>query len=213
MKKLISILFSALLIVTICLSTLSGCDIIPQKETSEERLYNWLLENGELINGTRLVYTDNNFSLHYDTSYAHKLFVTYSVTDYKGYQVETKMPLFIEDEKVLANITLINAEGFTRGLEYYHTPQHFTNKTPIEHGDTTGDTISMADYPHEYVDGKIVVKVPEEDKPKIEELEKMNALCEELAHDNLCSILDWLSEKICPSAEMDIADFGYEAYK
>ncbi len=209
MKKFIVSLFSAILIVSICLSTLSGCD----KAYSKERLYNWLLDNGELVNGTKLVYTDNEFALHYDTGYVHELFVTYSLTDYEGYQLEVRVPLFINGEKVLSTITLINNNGFTRGLEYYHTPKSFTNKTPIEHGDTIGDTISMADYPHEYVDGKVIVKVPEEDKPKIEEFKRMGSLCEELSHEMLCDILDWLKNSLCPSAEMDISDLGYKAYK
>ncbi len=220
MKKFAIKLSTILLLVVICLSTLYGCST---KETSEDAkdndyLYNWLLENGELINGTALIYEeklDENkvFALHYDTGYVNELFVTYSITDYEGYQLEATLPLFIDDDKVLSHLTLINADGFTRGLEYYHTPNSFTSKTPVEHRDTYGDTISMEDYPHEYVDGKIVVKVPDEDKAKIEELKRMNNLCEELSHGTLCNILDWLNEKICPLAEMKISDFGYKAYK
>ena len=211
MKKLAIFLFSTLLLVTICLSTFAGCSLSLKKD--KDYLYDWLLENGALVNGTKLVYSDNNFSLHFDTGYVHELFATYTVTDYEGYQLEVRLPLFTEDEKVLSTITLINAEGYTRGIEYYHTPGRFTNKTPIEHGDAIGDTLSYADYPHEYVDGKIIVKVPEEDKPKIAEYEKMYALCEELSHGTLCDILDWLTEEICPLAEMNISDFGYKAYK
>ena len=182
-------------------------------EKDGDYLYNWLLENGELVNGTKIVYSDNDFSLCYDTAEPYtKLFVVYSVSDYEGYQLEARVPLFglaIES----SSITLINDEGFTRGLKYSHTPSSFTNKTPIKHVDTFGDTISTADYPLEYVDGKYVMHVPEEDKPKLAELKRMNALCEELAHKSLCSILDWLSAEICPLADMEMSDFGYFDYK
>lgn len=210
MKKLLIIL----LLVSICLSTFTGCS----KKKDEDYLYNWLLENGELVNSSALVYeekidSNKTFALHYDTGYINQLFVTYSITDYEGYILEAQMPLFIEGEKVLSSITLINADGFTRGLEYSHNPKQFTNKTPVEHGDATGDILSYADYPHEYVDGKIIVKIPEEDKPKFAEYEKMYDLCKELSQETLCDILDWLTEEICPLAKMDISDFGYKAYK
>jgi hypothetical protein len=97
---------------------------------------------------------------------------------------------------VEAWISLMNSDGFTRGLEYYHNPETFTKKTPIEHSDTFGDTLV----------------VPESTKEEIEELEKMNELCEELAHGSLCSIIDWLNESLCPKAKFKLSDLGYSHY-
>ena len=184
----------------------------------KEYVYNWLLENGELINGTELVYSDKIDSFHtYKLCYSSNmvgsnLCAVYVINNYNGYNVSLTLPLYTNSNNVLTYISIDNAEGFERGLEYYHNRNIFQRKSPITHNDTYGDTIDLSKYPHKEVDGKIIVDVPQDVKEQLNEMKHMNALCEELAQESLCSILDWLKTKICPLADMELSDFGYEKY-
>lgn len=198
MKSKIVSLSALCLLLSICITILGGCST--EKAKDEEYLYNWLLENGELVNGTKLVYEEKLedgkvFALHYDTGYTHELFVTYT-TNYDGYELKVRLPLLTDSSKVITWLTLVNNDDFTHGLEYYHNPDTFTKKTPIEHGDGFGDTIV----------------INEATKEEREEWEKMYKLCAELAHESLCSLIDWLNESLCPKAKLELSDLGYLKY-
>jgi hypothetical protein len=120
--------------------------------------------------------------------------------------------VFTDFNLVAATISLANIDGFTRGLKFYHDRETFQKRSPISHGDSYGDTIDLSEYPHEYIDGKYHVDIPYEVKVKLEEMDNMNALCESLAQPSIREILDWLNTSVCPLADMDLSDFGYEKY-
>ena len=219
MKRSITILSSMILLVAICLSTLSGCVI----KNSEENLYSWLLENGELVNGTELMYKDNSFALY--TGHSQKMFVDYTISDYKGYEITVQLPLFSESKKVVAKITVQNKDSSSI-FECYHYPDSFTMKTPLEYGVKNEypdfDVINLDDYgTMVYEDGKYVFHFDESKREEYEkktsynaEITKQRELREEIAkdisHKSIAAILDWINEEV---AKVDISDLGYKVYK
>lgn len=227
MKRSIIVLSSIVLLIAVCLCIFSGCKQEAAKKISpEERLYNWLLDNGELINGTNLVYQDNNFSLH--TDHSKKMFVDYTISDYNGYEITIQLPLYSESKKNKVKISVQNTDSSST-LACYHYPETFTLKTPLEY-DTLSqypdyDYINMSEYgTTKSEDGKMVFYVDESKREELEERKQYNAeidvqrnlrekIAKEISNKSISDILEWLQLEICPEAEMDISDFGYKAYK
>lgn len=224
-KKTVITLLATLLVTIICLSSLCGCS---PKETPKDKqyLYNWLLENGELVNGTELMYQDNTFTLR--TDHSQGMFVDYVIPNYNGYEITVQLPLFSESENTSTTISVQNEDSSTT-LTYCHTAKDFTTKSPIKHDDIHSypplETIIMDDYgTFKYENGKLVFHLDESKREEYEQKTKINKeiktqqelrenIAKELAHETLCEILDWLNDEICPLTEMDISDFGYNAYK
>ena len=221
MKKLAVILFSILLLIAICLCTFSGLPLEVKKD--KDYLYDWLLENGELMDGIDLMYKDGNFTLR--TDHSRKMFVDYTIPDYDGYEVKVQLPLFNESEKITATISVHNNDSSSTVL-CYHSPKNFTMKTPLEY-DTTYvypdyGYIIMSDYGTTvYEDGKYVFHLDEDKREEYEKKKQYNAeinaqrelrekIAKEVSHKSISEILDWLNEEI---AEMNISDFGYKSYK
>lgn len=211
----IKLLSSVLLLVIICISVFSGCST-----KDKDYLYNWLLENGELVNNTELIYKDNTFTLNAKSS--KKIFVEYKTINSDGYEITVQLPLYSKSEKVSTEIS-VESKDASSSLTYYHTANSFTRKTPIEYGSTSNypplNTITIGEYRNgEYIPPDKNQK--EENKRLQEENEKIKALhtihediAKGLSHESLCTILDWLNEEICPLAKMEISDLGYKAYK
>lgn len=172
-------------------------------EKDEAYLYDWLLENGELVGGTDLVYRHVTqqgvmYALNCNTENSEPYFwVSYIKPNYKGYEVRGHLPLDpnhrLYTNTIIASISLYDyEERITRGLDFSHNKKVFTNKTPIEFDDYFG-----------YDDFK----------NSMDKIIAMNDLCDELSHPTLCDMLDWLKDDVCPLAKMDMSDFGYEKYK
>lgn len=206
MKKVISI-FVVILLVS---SLLSACDngAHETKDTPRDAgyLYDWLTEYGTLVDGTCLQYSEkdadgNAFILCYNTNYVEKLrwHVQYTTTDASGRAINTQLFLFYEGNNVPARTTVFGADSFEdyyRTLEYFHAPAQFTHNSPISIGELDGST----------------VHVPDSDRALVEEILTMNTICEDNAQKNLCVILDWLKDSLCPAANMKISDLGYDKY-
>lgn len=226
MKRNITVFSSILLIITLSLAVFSGCTA---NVSSEELLYNWLLENGELVDGTELVYKDNAYTLC--TDHSKKMFVNYIIPVYNGYEVIVQLPLFVNSDEVTAEISVANEEG-TSTLAYYHNLKEFTVKSPIEFGSFThcpaliNETgILLDDYGEwVYENGKYTFRFDDSKRDEYEQLVKQNneiimqretreQIAKELSHKSILNILDWLKNEICTSAGIDISDLGYEYYK
>ncbi len=217
----------SLCIILICLFSLYGCFKYETQQLTknEKQLYNWLLENGELVNGTGLMYQDNAFTLH--TNHSQKIFVNYVIPDYNGCKVIVQFPLFSESENSSTSISVQSNDSST-SLIHFHTAKDFTKKSPIEYGDMNSYPplvpITLDDYgTFKEENGKLVFCLDENKREEYEQINKINeeisaqqGLCEnvakELAHETLCDILDWLNEEICPLVKMDISDLGYTNY-
>lgn len=213
MNKFFNKVFSFALCIVFCFS-LTSCK--PKKD--KDYLYDWLIENGELVGSTTLSFEDS-----IDTNHRYKLSyysygtidVEYFITDYEGYCVSSRLPLFTGEDKVSSSISLTNSDCLERGKYYSHYRSNFQRKSPITLGDFFGDEINLGGYSfikdgHFYVDYDAM---PDDFRAKVKTSQHMDDLCEELSHSSLCSILDWLNETICPLADMELSDFGYEKYK
>lgn len=224
MKRSIIVLSSIVSLIAVCLCIFSGC--ATPKLSPEERIYNWLLENGELIDGTNLVYQDNDFSLR--TDHSKKMSVDYTIPDYKGYEIAIQLPLYSDSKKVKVSISVKNTDSSST-FACYHCPKDFTLKTPLEY-DTLSqypdyDYIHMPDYgTTKYEDGKYVFHLDETKREEYEKKKQYNAeidnqrelrekISKEISNKSISDILDWLNKEICPSAEMKIADLGYKVYE
>lgn len=181
-KLLFGLCLVAHIIIFVCV-----CPLISKK--SEKHLYDWLEENGQLLNGTDLEYKQTGevgdlFVLRYSTVSAGMMYIEYS-THYEGYHITVELPLFYKDDGVLTRIEVENEDFLYRGLEYYHNRKEFTRNSPIEHHDWYGNTEAYG----------------------------MTSICEDFAQKSICKILDWMSESLCPSVKMELSDFGYTKYK
>lgn len=185
MKKCIKLLSVCCLVVHIIVFV-CGCTFITKQR--EKHLYNWLEENGQLLNGTDLVYQQTGevgdlFVLRYSTA-SSVMCIEYS-THYEGYHITVELPLFYEDNEVLTTIEVENEDFLYRGLEFSHNRKEFTRNSPIEHHDWYGNTEAYG----------------------------MTSICEDFAQKSICKILDWMSESLCPSVKMELSDFGYTKYE
>lgn len=224
-------LSSVFLLLAICLSVFNGCSAKDKNKDKDyvkdkDYLYNWLLENGELVDNTELLYKDNAFTL--STKGPKKIFVEYKTTNSDGYEITVQLPLYSKSEKVSTEIS-VESEDAGSTLTYYHIAKSFTRKSPIEYGSTSNyppfETINLNDYGELiYENGKYVLHVDENKREEYEQRKNKNAeieaqhiihedIAKDLSHESLCTILDWLKKKICPLAKMEISDFGYNAYK
>lgn len=196
MKKVASIISLFLVSITI----LSACG--PTKDA--DYLYDWLTEHGTLVNGTRLEYSymyepGSEITLCYDTAMGNSFYVNYTIKDYFGRKVITKLFLFSDSKEAPSCISVYGIGEYSdyyRSLEYYHAPALFTKNSPIERGELGGST----------------VHVPDSEKALITEILALNTICEDRAQTSLCRILDWLENTFCPAAKMSMSDFGYEKY-
>jgi hypothetical protein len=226
MKKFVS-LIAVLLLVVFCLSACSEnpqeTGTLPIQETEAspkdaDYLYNWLTEHGTLVGGTCLQYsaTDSSgikFTLCYDTNYVEKLRwqVQYITSDDSGRTINTQLFLFYDGSKTPVNISVDGSGcfyGYSRYMEYSINPQNFTNNSPIDMGNCDGSTV-VRDV---FIPGQGSTTVTDNKEGLQAELDTMDRICKDRAQKSLCVILDWLENTFCPTANMTMADFGYEKY-
>lgn len=218
MKRFALAIF-ALFLMTIGLGALSGCS--NQKENPQDVLYNWLLENGELVDGSDFVYKDGDFTLYTDSS--RKMFVDCIIHDYNGYEVTVQLPLFSGSKNVKGEIIVQNKDSYGRFF-CYHNPENFTMKTPLsfDRGYQNPDieTISLDDYgTFKDEDGKLIFCLDESKREEYErkkehneetnrQIELREGIAREVSHKAISSILDWLNKK----TNIDASDLGYAQY-
>ena len=199
MKRILSIIIILILIS----SLITACGSSPK---DADYLYDWLLEHGTLVEGTRLQYSDTDksgakFTLCYDTNYVDKLRwqVQHSTTDSSGRTIITTLYLFYNSNKSLSVISVCGSgafEDYYRLLDYFHNPAKFTRNSPIEIGDFSGSTVNI-----DNAESNLIAEITE-----------MNNICEDNTQTSLCLILDWLKDSFCPTANMTMSDFGYDNY-
>lgn len=182
----------------------------------EDYLYQWLTENGTLLDGTILHYTvqgpgNTLFTLAYDTrNYGD---------DFKWY-IESYTPV-INCMRTKVHVTLFwdsqdnpvwdstespawirvtgaeYLEGYGYELAYCHSPQTFTSNSPVKHG-------NFKEYLASDIDPLSAKGIA---------YSKMRSTCYSESQATLCQLLDWLKDSFCPVADMTMADFGYPMYK
>ena len=73
-------------------------------EEAHDILYNWLVDNGELKNGTTIYYSYHDFTI--TANAAQKINLTYSKGWVDGYNTSYSLPLLSNQEEVTLEITL-----------------------------------------------------------------------------------------------------------
>ena len=99
-------------------------------------------------------------------------------------------------------------DGYYRSMEYYHKPNTFTQNSPIERDGLNGSEVTN----DVFISGQGPTTVIDDTPGLQDQLNRMDAICEENAQKNLCVILDWLMDSFCPTANMKMSDFGYDRY-
>ena len=210
MKKYVSLVMVILLVI----SCLTACGKSKGKDADKgaDYLYDWLTEHGTLVDGgTCLQYSEiaaNGAEIALYHSTPDEWYVTYKVLDDSGYTVVTRLTLFGNASKAHANITVSgfgDFDAYWRCMEYFHNPKRFTRNSPIEQGAFSGSEVRVDVSVNAQGNYTIVDELASE-------MLMMNSKCEELAHERLCFILDWLKDSFCPTANMTMSDFGYNNY-
>ena len=188
----------------------------PDKST--ENLYNWLTEHGTLVDGTCLQYSEtdsygNEIILCYNTNYVKDLRwqIRYIKTDSSQRTITTTLFLFSGSKKYLSEISVHGFGIFSnyfRSMEYYHIPSTFTKNTPIEQKSFTGSQVTN----DIFISGQGPTTVVDNTPGLQDQLNNMDKICKDNAQQNLCVILDWLKDSLCPTVKMSMSDFGYNKY-
>ena len=215
-SKIITILISSIILLSAIITPILYFSLKNNKD--KEYLYNWLVDEGTLVDNSNLEYTTTkdgaSYSLCYSTDYIDSLnmMILYSSVTDEGYTISARIHLFTGDETVF----YISAENdeLNRWYKYSFTSSTYKNNTPLTYIDNDGYTIDISEYM--WFDGeKYHVdynSMPSEMKEKIETLKVLGGLCEDSAKPILNNMLNWLKDEICLLTNMNLSDFGYQKY-
>ena len=210
MKKVLFIILIILLVVTMSLAVFllkktRGTKQSPNSEetkSSENVLYDYLQENGRLVNGEDLVLESGNFVL--STDHSRKMYAVNNILDYNGYDVTVRLPLFEKGKKVTVVITVENETSLSE-IRCTVNPSDFTLKTPLDY------EVGIESPPIKVIYLKDTSTMNEEEikeyKKENREKEQYNIeveeqravreqIAKELSHEAIGAILDWLSKEL-----------------
>lgn len=224
MKRIISLIISITLLLSLILS-ITSCNGPKTPEEAHEILYNWLIDNGELENGTTVCYRSDKYVISADAS--QNITITYTAGKTDGYEASYTLPLLSNEKKVTLRMTLTDSKD-TYVFGCIHTPESYRKNTPLSYKEiSTPDliTINADDYGStQYKDGKYVFTLDPDKAEEYYELKERNEnirkgidKAEETAiansHSALEEILGWIENNVCESAGLTLSDLGYKAYK
>ena len=196
-----------------------------QNKLSNELIYDWLTENGELMNGTTISYTKNHINgdaLSVEATQDKEVKISFSTSLPNGLEVTCSMPL-ISDSVLSFNCKIV--DDTNTGTEKWCELEKatFTASSPIE----------LADFVCIYIDGKSAdgyinyqgksyreyfskkeSKVVREEIPqeKITVIESVGDNFGQLAQQSICNMLDCMSADLCPLWGIELSDLGYKRY-
>ena len=235
MKQIIS----AVLLITIICSVLLfsiGCqEEKPAEPKSLEEahsiLYNWLIDNGKLSNGTTLTYTNNNLTICTDSS--QTITVQYKAISSDGYNIVYELPLFSSSEKIAVRITLskkitaLNTTG-EFAFDCFIFPATYRKNTPLSYERVYTSpyqkTIRLNEYGStRYEDGKMIFTLDPDKADEYYALKKYNQQIDdatdraeqtaiEYSHSGISELLSLLESYVCKSAGLTLSDLGYKEF-
>jgi hypothetical protein len=194
-------------------------------EEAHDILYNWLVDNGELKNGTTICYSYHDFTI--TANAAQEINLSYSKGWIDGYNTSYSLPLLSNEEETTLEITLKKSED-TYVFGCIHSPETFRMNIPLSYEEISGPNykeIRINDYCSvRYENGKYIY-TPYPDKAdeyyalkdynkKIKEnTEKAKEAAIGYSHTALAEILVWLESDICKSTGLTLSELGYKSYK
>ncbi len=226
MKRIISLITVLTILLTLTVTSCKKEEPTPDPKTPEEAhdiLYNWLVDNGELKNGTTICYSYYDFTI--TANAAQEIELTYSKGWINGYNTSYSLPLLSNEEEVTLEITLKKSED-TYVFGCIHSPETFRMNIPLSYEEISvpsEKTTYFCLYWKEEGNRRYQAIIPgkEEEYYSIleynEQLEETIVQAEESAigysHTALAEILVWLESDICKSTGLTLSDLGYKAYK
>lgn len=197
----------------------------PKIEFNNEYVYNWLLDNGELINGTILSHTinyDNGAYLCLSSTSDKVITVIYSYVPSNGLSICLSMPLFSQSmlyfdcEIVDETITGVKKQCALNKID-------FTKNSPIEINDficfySDGYYIdhliyNNGKYYREYYSAQehavVQAEIPQTKVAIINSIDDNFAL---YAQKGVCVMLNSIYADLCPLWSIEMADLGFTKY-
>ena len=206
-----------------CANNKANSKKLKTPEEVHDILYNWLVDNGELKNGTTLYYSNKDFVI--TANAAQEINLSYSKGWIDGYNTSYSLPLLSNQEEVTLEITLKKSE-YTYVFGCIHSPETFRMNIPLSYEKIlvpNKKTVASCLYWKEEGNRRYQAIIPgkEEEYYSIleynEQLEKTIDQAEESAigysHTALAEILVWLESDICKPTGLTLSELGYKLYK
>lgn len=225
--------FLAFCVVITLIFCMFGCkkpqEKISETETSpkisNEIVYDWLLENGELTNGTSLSYTitsTNGDALNITANTDKTVELSYVSIPTANFEVTFTTKL-ISDNQHSFDCKIVDPTGTGKEYKLIVDKATFTSSSPIKEGNIIGfyidgsftDSILANNGKHFYeyfssTKGETVQKeIPTEKMAVIEAIEH---IFYQQAQESLCNMLDLMSSDLCVLWGIKLADLGYEKF-
>lgn len=189
-----------------------------------EFVYDWLLENGELVDSTELVYSINKedgSSLTIATDTSKAIGITYTFKE-NNYQITCGMGMF-GGNKHSFSCKVVDESSTGKENSYTFKKNSFNRNTPLsgkKHVNwyIDGDTIQSLIWKG----GKCVQEVysaskggsvdKEIPKEKVEKARTADEIITKDAQKYLCALLVVMEKDLCPLLEIDMKDLGYMSF-
>lgn len=217
MKRIISLL-TLITMVFVLAAGLMSCQPkqeqqSPKPKTAEQVfgiVYDWLLKEGELKNGTELVYTykssDTDVNINYKSSSENLIMFTMSFPDYNGNKLTLRYSIpYNEADRNHQTYTVRLESKKNRAFAwnvYSYSPSEFVKNSPVKANvpyTNQGTFVSTTARPYTE-----------------EEIQDGLALCKtlnEIHHRSHIVFLNWLRDSFCPDVGVTMADLGYLKYE
>lgn len=212
MKRIISLITALTILLTLAL-TVTGCkkeEPAPEQMTPEQVytiLYEWLLENGKLEEGTKLIYwyqlEQKSICVKYDSAFDGSIHFTMYFPDYKSYELKLTYTISKEstDDKQTYTVYLDSKTNRAYSFNSYsYDKEIFAKNSPVSSKSTVNSN-NTGSFPTPYT---------EEEK---QEGRKLSSMITDIHYDCLLTFLDWLSTDFCSDVGITLSDLGYKKYK
>lgn len=198
----------------------------PTKETAIDRIHNWLIENGTLVDGTMLKYTasiDNDCNLEVTMSANKDISCTLFLNSTRQYKISFDNFFDFDEDTNSLCCTITDQTNTGKIYPCIFDKTNFTRNTSIETGGSQGfyvngeyiDTLVVKNgkLTHNYISmtkGEVYEEIGDECQKTILDIEKE---FDSLAQFAICSILDYTGDNLCKEWNVSLADLGYNSFE
>jgi hypothetical protein len=185
-------------------------DPLNTPEQTYKLIYDWLVENGDLLNGETLVYSElNNFNKTYEVwTYRYndkvlfaELLIDNYLVDGKPCKLSVSLELLPDQDgiaRMIVSLDSLTSRAYCT-KNYYIDVDTFRKNVPIESGDVQCSSNTPA-FNFTYT--------PEEKADSLNYLDDIN----DNSYEYLIDLLEWVANDFAPKVSLTIQDFGYIKY-
>jgi hypothetical protein len=219
--KQISALFFTLLILISALCSFTGCktkdtdtetelESEPKTKTIAESydiIYDWLIENGTLKNGTEVSYRykneDTYVLIKYDSNFPNSIYFYMHFPDHQGNTLYLTYTLEKNDDQgdhfYFINLSSNNNRAYA-SKTYSLDMSNFTKNTPTKYcSGRNSSTVGTFGFTYTSAEKQ--------------EGEKLSNIINDIHYDCLITFLNWLRDDFCPTVGLTMKDLGFLKYK